>query len=377
MVLKKIQKIKLKPGFAKILKIIAIVFCVFFGFFLFYLKEISDLRKIGYSKKASHNILFSFHKDDVLSIGKNRTLNKAFESDDFNEKFMDNYSKIDYVDQEHLISNINKLLKIGYSNNDINIILSHGDDNSVLDFTKRDKVRYLEEFFSIDYAKLGYYDRYVKYSDDTGEDEDDTVLFVNLDMDKEDYQDSTLVTKFSFDMLVNKHRHLDEKFIPKDLVKIDRKYASESGLECSKIALDAYKKMSREAEKEGYHVVINSAYRSYKDQVELSELYLKTYGQSYVDKFVAKPGYSEHQTGLAFDIGSENNNVFANSKEYQWMLDNAYKYGFILRFTKSFENLTGFRSEPWHYRYVGVKIAIYIHENDMSFEEYWAMFLDK
>ena len=375
--MKKIQKIKLKPGFAKILKIIAIVFCVFFGFFLFYLKEISDLRKIGYSKKASHNILFSFHKDDVLSIGKNRTLNKAFESDDFNEKFMDNYSKIDYVDQEHLISNINKLLKIGYSNNDINIILSHGDDNSVLDFTKRDKVRYLEEFFSIDYAKLGYYDRYVKYSDDTGEDEDDTVLFVNLDMDKEDYQDSTLVTKFSFDMLVNKHRHLDEKFVPKDLVKIDRKYASESGLECSKIALDAYKKMSREAEKEGYHVVINSAYRSYKDQVELSELYLKTYGQSYVDKFVAKPGYSEHQTGLAFDIGSENNNVFANSKEYQWMLDNAYKYGFILRFTKSFENLTGFRSEPWHYRYVGVKIAKYIHENDMSFEEYWAMFLDK
>jgi len=59
------------------------------------------------------------------------------------------------------------------------------------------------------------------------------------------------------------------------------------------------------------------------------------------------------------------------------MLENAYKYGFILRFTKKDEDITGFRSEPWHYRYVGEDIAKYIHEEDITFEEYWAMFLDK
>ena len=97
----------------------------------------------------------------------------------------------------------------------------------------------------------------------------------------------------------------------------------------SKIALDAYKKMSKAAAKEGYSIVINSAYRSYQDQVDLSDFYLKAYGEKYVDKYVAKPGYSEHQTGLAFDIGSRNTNVFQNSKEYTWMEENAYKYGFI------------------------------------------------
>ena len=135
--------------------------------------------------------------------------------------------------------------------------------------------------------------------------------------------------------------------------------------------------MSAQAAKENYQIIINSAYRSYQDQVDLTNFYLKEYGQNYVDKYIAKPGYSEHQTGLSFDIGSRNNNVFANSKEYTWMEENAYKYGFIRRFTKRYESLTGFREEPWHYRYVGIEIATYIYEHNISFEEYWAMFLDK
>ncbi len=375
--MKKIKKITIKPGFLKIIKIIGIIFCILFGLFLFYLKQVHDLTSIGYSKKASQKILFSFQKDTVLSIGENKTLNAAFESDKFIEENMDHYVKIKYVNQEHFISNINKLLKIGYNDSDINIIFSHGDDGAVGRFTKRDKIRYLEEFFIVDYAKLDNYDRYVKYSDETGEDEETTVLFINLDMDLEDYQDSTLVSKFSYDMLVNKHHHLDEKFIPEQLVKIDSKYASEDDLECNKTALNAFIKMSEAASKDGYEIVINSAYRSYQDQVDLANEYLKWYGQSYVDKYVAKAGYSEHQTGLAFDIGSRKANVFSNSKEYQWMLDNAYKYGFILRFPKKYEDMTGFRSEPWHYRYVGEDIAEYIHENDTSYEEYWAMFLNK
>ena len=135
--------------------------------------------------------------------------------------------------------------------------------------------------------------------------------------------------------------------------------------------------MSKKAKEEGYEIVINSAYRSYQDQKEVEDLYLKSYGQEYVDKFVAKPGYSEHQTGLAFDVGSRKTNIFANSKEYDWMVSNCYKYGFIYRFQKKNEDITGFRSEPWHFRYVGEKIAKYIYENDMTLEEYWAIYLDK
>ena len=93
-----------------------------------------------------------------------------------------------------------------------------------IEINKKDKVKYLEEFYLIDYAKLDYYDRYMNYSDETGEDEETTVLHVNLDMDKAAYTDAILVEEFSLDMLVNKHRYLSEDYKPDDLVKINEKY---------------------------------------------------------------------------------------------------------------------------------------------------------
>ena len=371
------KKIKIKPKALNVLKVIGIILCILLGVFLFYLKQINDLKKLGYSDKASNNILFSLKKDYVMSIGENKTINKAFESDDYIEDNLDIYRRVKYVPHKDLISNINKALKVGYKYNDINIIFSHGDNDSVKRFLKREKVKYLEEFFSIDYAKLDNYDRYLNYADETGEDEDTTVLYVNLNLDKPDYEEAIVVDKFSIDMLVNKHRRLSEEYEPNDLMEIPLEYASEEGMQSSRIAFNAFREMSNAASKEGYGLIINSAYRSYQDQIDLSEYYKKWYGQSYVDKYVAKPGYSEHQTGLAYDVGSRSVNVFANSKEYEWMKNNAYKYGFIERFTKRYENITGFRTEAWHYRYVGKDIAKYIHENNIPLEEYFAMFLDK
>ena len=83
-----------------------------------------------------------------MSIGENKTVNLAFESEDYNEKYLDNYAKIKYVDHKDLISHINKLLEIGYSNSDINLIVSHGSNDDVSEFLKHDRVRYLEEFYS-------------------------------------------------------------------------------------------------------------------------------------------------------------------------------------------------------------------------------------
>lgn len=376
--MRKVKSLKIKPGFSIFLKIFGVFLCLFIGLFIFYNNQISQLTSLNYSKEASRKILFSRNKDYVLKVGKNKTLNAAFESDDYNQDYLDNYSKIKYVKHEHLIKNINSLLKKGYSNSDISLIITHGTDSDVTEFIKRDKVRYLEEFYTIDYAKIKYYDRYVAYSDLTGDDEEDVVIKVNLDLDKEDYTDSYEVGSFSTDMLVNKHRHLNKDFEPDNLVKIDSKYASENSFKINRVVMNAFKELYDAAESEGYNLVINSAYRSYEDQEEISNTYLKSYGQSYVDKYVAKPGYSEHQTGLAFDIGSRNSKTFVNSKEYVWLKDNAHKYGFILRFDKRYEDLTGFKNEPWHYRYVGKEIAQYIYEhNNMSLEEYYVLFLDK
>ena len=94
------------------------------------------------------------------------------------------------------------------------------NDEDVSEFAKKDKIKYLEEFYSLSYAKLKYYDRYVKYSNETGEDEETTVLFVNLSMDTDDYVDPVNVSSFSINMLVNKHYKVSEDFVPDDLIKM-------------------------------------------------------------------------------------------------------------------------------------------------------------
>lgn len=371
------KKIRLKEQYVKILEMVGVVIAIILGLFMFYRSNINDLKKLGYSEKASRNILLKFKKKEVLQLGKNKTLNKAFESKDYNEKNFTTYPKIQYQNQKHLIKNINTLIKKGYSNDQISMILSHGDDNDVTEFAKRKKVRYLEEFYSLDYAKLKYYDRYLEYMDNSREDEETTVLLVNLDMDKDEYKDPITVKEFSYTMLVNKHRRLTEKFTPKDLVKITKPYTTVEGLKANRTAYVAAKKMIDDAKKEGYNLTINSSYRSYKDQEEITKTYQQLYGDAYVEKYVLKPGFSEHQTGLGLDIGSTDTNVFANSDEYTWVKENCYKYGFIYRFKPKFEDITGIRHEAWHYRYVGKKVAKEIYDKDMSLEEYYAKHIDK
>ncbi len=370
------RKYKLKEPYVGVLKVLCVILGIILVIFLFYRYQINTIKKLGYSEKASNYILFHFKKDYVLQVGENKTLNAAFESSDYNEKYIDRYKKIKYQKQEHLIKNINAFIKKKYSNSDISLILSRGSDKDVSDFSKRDRVRYIEEFLVFDFAKLKNYDRYVEYSDLNGDEDEDVVIYVNMDLDKEAYTDAVEEKNYGIDMVVNKHRFLNKKFDP-DLVKVSTKYASEAGMLLRKEAMDAYIEMSKACEKDGLSIVINSAYRSYDDQIDTQEYYRKWYGDSYVEKYVAKPGYSEHQTGLAIDVGSKKYNTFASSKEYKWMLDNSYKYGYIIRYEKKYEHMTLFRAEPWHYRYVGKKIAKEIHDKDITLEEYYVRYLDK
>ena len=80
---------------------------------------------------------------------------------------------------------------------------------------------------------------------------------------------------------------------------------------------------------------------------------------------------------MSIDVASKVSNVFVESKEYEWMMDNAYLYGFILRYPKSKEEITGYKCEAWHYRYVGEKIAKYMKEHNMTYDEYYIEFLDR
>ena len=175
----------------------------------------------------------------------------------------------------------------------------------------------------------------------------------------------------NLDVLVNKNNKLNKKHIPSDLVLLDLKYSNKYKY-LKKEAYDNFKNLSNDASKLGYKIVIVSAYRSYFYQQELFDYYVENKGMDYALKCSAKPGHSEHQTGLAIDVMGSNNDYdeFEKSKEFNWMINNSYKYGFILRYPKGKENITGFKYEPWHYRYVGTDLAKIIYNKKITLEEY-------
>lgn len=172
-------------------------------------------------------------------------------------------------------------------------------------------------------------------------------------------------------VLVNKNNQLLSNFIPKDLESISLKYSNKDKY-LKKEAKIAFEKLSEDASNLGYRIVAVSAYRDYNYQNELFNYYVKEKGLNYALECSAKPGHSEHQTGLALDVEGSNKDYdnFENSKEFIWMKNNAHKYGFILRYPKGKEHITGFKYEPWHYRYVGIEVAKYIYENNLTLEEY-------
>jgi D-alanyl-D-alanine carboxypeptidase len=127
--------------------------------------------------------------------------------------------------------------------------------------------------------------------------------------------------------------------------------------------------MQKAAAKEGLNIYISSGYRSYNRQVTLYNNYVKSDGVALADTYSSRPGHSEHQTGLCFDLNTIDDS-FGNTAESAWLEKHAQEYGFIIRFPKGKESYTGYQYEPWHLRYVGVELATKIYESGLSLEEY-------
>ncbi|MGE7692337.1 M15 family metallopeptidase [Lysinibacillus sp. NPDC097214] len=141
-------------------------------------------------------------------------------------------------------------------------------------------------------------------------------------------------------------------------------------------ARQALNQMFAAAKQQGFDLVAFSGYRSFEYQTTLYNNYVNRDGQAAADRYSARPGYSEHQTGLAFDIGERGKDKLWLTEEFgetpagQWLFTHAQDYGFILRFPKNKEDITGYMYESWHYRYVGVDIAKDIKKQNITLEEY-------
>jgi D-alanyl-D-alanine carboxypeptidase len=158
-------------------------------------------------------------------------------------------------------------------------------------------------------------------------------------------------------MIANKTYSLPESYAPGDLLSEVK---------------EAFSVMQKAAAKEGLNIYISSGYRSYNRQVTLYNNYVKSDGTALADTYSSRPGHSEHQTGLCFDLNTIDDS-FGNTAESAWLEKHAQEYGFIIRFPKGKESYTGYQYEPWHLRYVGVELATKIYESGLSLEEYFGI----
>lgn len=202
---------------------------------------------------------------------------------------------------------------------------------------------------------------------------EEIVKNVNINLDKSFYEDiNNALNKYTNLILVNKHYKLEKDYIPKNLIKLDYSFTSGIDVLADIEASEAFELMSTDASIIGLNIKTISAYRSYEYQKNLYENYILNDPQEIVDTYSARPGHSEHQTGLAFDIYNVEKpyTSFGETKEFEWLKLNAYKYGFIIRYTSDNSYITGYKNEPWHIRYVGVNNATYIYNKNISLEEY-------
>ena len=241
------------------------------------------------------------------------------------------------------------------------------------ELTKEEKL--IEDMKKISYYRKENKERYITYQKENNSlSIEDVITHVNIGIDQPYYTNTKPSENLNTNLiLVNKYNYVTQDYIPENLEPIDTAYAR-SGMQLVSEAKNAFEELSQNAKEDDMTILAMSSYRSYDYQVNLYNNYVETDGKQAADTYSARAGYSEHQTGLAVDVynGVIPYTSFEETEEFTWMQQNAYKYGFILRFPENKTNITGYQYESWHYRYVGKEIAEEIYKNNLTLEEYLA-----
>lgn len=273
-----------------------------------------------------------------------------------------------------------KLLTVGYSIDEYKLLERKTNEEfmtSLLD-KEYDKM-YIDILKETYYLKDKINDYIEYYENNLNTKSKDVVAIVNVGADK-DWYSNIKDTDLSKDnlMINNKTYKLPSDYEAEDLVEVSNWYAY-GNQKLRQEAYDKFKQMFNAAKEENITIIINSAYRSYEAQEKLYNNYIRDYGKEYTEAYAARAGHSEHQTGLTVDVttyGVADADNFDKTEVFEWLQNHAHEYGFILRYPKDKEYLTGYSYESWHYRYVGVEAATIIHDSDITFDEYYAYYIE-
>lgn len=344
-------------------------------------------KRYGYQKDVINVFKEDNYYEKIKETKKySKTLETAVIENNYKKEYFDEYLDINYVEEDNFINNINKLLDLGYKNKDINTFYEKVP-KSIDVITSNEYDKNIINYISLNYFKEENLDRYIKYDFiDTNSVYDttilkekynyeDTVTFVNAYLDKDYYSNDIPLSKdeaSKLDVIVNKYYKLDKDYEPEDLTVINSKFASGTQ-KLRKEAAGKFEEMASDMLKENLKIYAGSTYRSYSYQEGLYNRYVKKDGFKEAETYSARAGYSEHQLGLAVDIvNGKWNYLSEGDKEYTWLINNSYKYGFILRYPHESEYITGYVFEDWHFRYLGIDLATKVHESKLTYDEYIA-----
>lgn len=289
-----------------------------------------------------------------------------------------------YNDFKYKQTNEYKLTSKGYSLEDTNVLLDKLSENSISSLINQDKNDTIVGLVKEKYFLEKNLDRYLAYIEEEEEDNlTDVVAIVNVNADHKWYEEELETdTSLNEQMIVNKFYALSEDYTPENLVSIplDYSYGTEGENQLIEYAYDKFLDLWQAAHDEGFYLMVTSSYRDYASQKEIYDYRKATQGERKADETAARPGHSEHQTGLVVDMTSTTEpsaTDFSESEAYKWLKEHAHEFGFIERYPADKEYLTGYSPESWHWRYVGIEAATVMHEENIIYDEYYAFYIAK
>ena len=375
---------KKKNNYIIILIIIVVLICLGIAYYLYdkKMKEIEANRlkvtlKENQEVEINSDIKYDYFLDsvingellngeDIVDTSKlgNINIELVFNNKDNTKEKYSLVAKV--VDTKSPVIEGKKEISI-YVGNNVNLL----DGVSVTDNSKEDiKAEVVGEY---DNKKTGKYNlKYVATDSSGNKTEFDFILNVNSDPNNRTFTTS----KGYSGKVVNGVTYIDGVLIANKTYSLPSSYGSGLLPEMQ----NAFNKLSNAAKASGFNLYIGSGYRSYWDQKIIYNNYVSWDGQANADTYSARPGHSEHQTGLAADICDRNvsaciTSTFDNTEPAKWINDNCYKYGLIVRYPKGKDNITGYIYESWHLRYVGVELATKLYNNGdwITLEEYYGI----
>lgn len=333
------------------------------------------LKQLKYSDTAIKIIERENIEKKVLKNEYSKTLEIALIKNEFDYNNLDLYFNMDYINKDDYIEKLNILSKLGYDLSEIKFILKNINYSDLDYITNNEYISNLKDYLKYKYFKISNLNRYIDYRNNNNLDIQNVILNVNMNLDKEPYEYyNTITDTENILILVNKYNKLPDNYEPNDLNKINSNNSIRE-LYLKKEACDAFELMCNDAKTLGLNIIAISSYRTKEYQKNLYNDYVNRNGVTKADTYSARPRFSEHETGLALDVMGSNKNYtkFAYTNEYEWVKENAYNYGFIIRYPENKEDITKYIYESWHLRYVGKDVAKYIYDNNLTLEEYLAL----